>query len=300
MSVALVQDFGHGGAFFGELFEIAHDPDHRAHHGKGVGIVLDDGGQHRNLGLVHHAHDDPGVLSGESAGGLEFRGRVMELLDDVLADLVRVVGDDLEAYGAAAVALEPLPHGGGGKAVENAQNHRLHFIIIHEKAGDCNHRVDAKAERKHALARVVFVNNGGNEVRSAGVGAGLDEHAVAEAHDDAGNQGSHDLAGAVFRGVGEGGQVHMVHNQQPQGERDDIQHTPDGHWLAHLDVAPDGQRQVDQQAQIAHTDAGDVLDHGTDTVEPRGCKLVGEDENLIVQRCHQGNNRNHKISPDLF
>ena len=55
--------------------------------------------------------------------------------------------------------------------LNNSQNHRLHFIIIHEKAGNCNHRVDAKAERKHALARVVFVNNGRNKVRSPGVGA---------------------------------------------------------------------------------------------------------------------------------
>ena len=45
LSIAVVQDVGDGGAFFGELFEIAHDAAHLAHHGKGVGVLFNDGGQ---------------------------------------------------------------------------------------------------------------------------------------------------------------------------------------------------------------------------------------------------------------
>ena len=141
------------------------------------------------------------------------------------------------------------------------------------------------------------MNNGRNEVGTAGVGAGLDENAVAEAHDDARHQGPHNAAGTVFRGVGNGGQIHLVQHQQRHGEHHHIHHAAYGKRLADLHIAPDGKGHIHQQAQVAHTDTGDVLNHGTDAVQPRGGKLIGEDEQLIVQRRQEGDGCNDHIGP---
>ena len=146
----------------------------------------------------------------------------------------------------------------------------------------------------------MLMDNGGNEIRAAGIGAGLDENGIYKALDDARDHGAENLAGAVFRDVGEGGQIHLVQDQQTQREGDHIDHAADGHGFADLNIAPDCQRNIDQQAQIAHADAGDILNHGTDTVETGGGKLVGEDEQLVIDRRQQRNEGNDKICPDLF
>ena len=100
------------------------------------------------------------------------------------------------------------------------------------------------------------------------------------------------FAGAVFRDVGEGGQVHLFQNQQSQRERDHVDHAADGHGLADLKITPDCQRDIDKQAQITHADAGDVLDHGTDTVDTGGSELVGENKQLVIDRRQQRNEGN--------
>ena len=58
----------------------------------------------------------------------------------------------------------------------------------------------------------------------------------------------------------------MIQNQQRYGEHCHIYHTANGQRFADLDVDKDRQRNVDQQTQITHADAEQVLDDGTDTV----------------------------------
>ncbi len=95
---------------------------------------------------------------------------------------------------------------------------------------------------------MVLVDDGGDEVRAAGVGAGLDQNGVDIALDDTGHQGPQNFAGSVFRGIGEGAHVHVVQNQQGEREGDDIDHAPERQGLADLQIAPQGQRHVDDQA----------------------------------------------------
>ena len=112
--------------------------------------------------------------------------------------------------------------------------------------------------------------------------------------------GAENFAGTVYRDVGEGRQVHHFQNQQSQRERDHVDHAADGHGLADLEIAPDCQRDIDKQAQITHADAGDVLDHGTDTVDTGGGDMVGEYEHLVIAGRRQRDEGNDKIWPDLL
>ena len=108
------------------------------------------------------------------------------------------------------------------------------------------------------------------------------------------------MAGAVGGGVGKGRQIHLVKNQQPHGEYHHIDHAPGGNGLAYLKINDQRQRDIDQQAQIAHADAADVLDHGADAVEPRGGEGVWKHEQLIVQRRQQSHRGDDKIGPYTF
>ena len=48
------------------------------------------------------------------------------------------------------------------------------------------------------------MDDGGNEIRTAGIGAGLDQNGIDITLDHTGYKGTQDLAGAVFRGIGKG------------------------------------------------------------------------------------------------
>ena len=85
-----------------------------------------------------------------------------------------------------------------------------------------------------------------------------------------------------------------------QGKRDYRDHAADGQGLADALIDHEGQGDVDKQAQIADAHAGKVLDHGADTVQAGGGKLIGEHENLIVKGTHHGHAHNDQIRPKLF
>ena len=92
----------------------------------------------------------------------------------------------------------------------------------------------------------------------------------------------------------------MVQDQKSDGEGEHIDHGTHGHGFADLNIAPDGQRHIDQQAQIAHGNARDVLDHGADTVQTRRGELVGKNEQLIVDGGNQSQSGNDQIGKRLF
>ena len=223
--------------------------------------------------------------------GMKGRG-VVEAVNQLSGNLLGGIGDDLKADGLPAGLHQPVAHRGGHEAIENAQNHRLHLAAIDKVADNGNGGVDGEAHAEKRPVGVMLMDNGGNEIRTAGIGACLDEDGVHKALNDARDHGAENFAGAVFRDVGEGRQVHLVQNQQSQREGDHVDHAADGHGLADLKIAPDCQRDIDKQAQITHADAGDVLDHGTDTVDTGGGELVGENKQLVIDRRQQRNEGN--------
>ena len=92
----------------------------------------------------------------------------------------------------------------------------------------------------------------------------------------------------------------MVQYQQGQGKDDHIHHAPHRDGFADLQIAPQGQGQIDEQAQIAHADPRDILDHGADAVDSGGGELVGKDKKLIVDRRGKGHPGDDQIGPYLF
>jgi len=92
----------------------------------------------------------------------------------------------------------------------------------------------------------------------------------------------------------------MIQYHQTYREHHNINHAPQSHRLADLDIAPDGKGHIDQQGKVAHADTENMLDHGADAVEARRGKLVGEHEKLIVHRCHQGDAGDDQVCPDFL
>ena len=142
------------------------------------------------------------------------------------------------------------------------------------------------------------MNDGCHKIRTAGVGAGLDQNGIEKAHDDAGRQRSQNPAGAVFRGIGKGGKIHPVQHQKTQGENHDIHHASHRQGPADLEEYQNRQGDIDHQAEIAHADTADILDHGADAVDPRRSELVGKHEKLIVESRQHCRESNDKIGPN--
>lgn len=268
--------------------------------GEGMGVFVDDLTDQRHLGLIDHAQKHAGIPAGvHTLGGDEGRG-VVKPVDQLPGNLLGKIGNDLKADGLPAGLHQPVAHRCGHEAIENAQYHRLHLAAVDEIAGDGNGRIDREVHAEKRPVRVALMDDGGNKIRTAGIGAGLDENGIHKTVDHARDHGAENFAGAVLRDVGEGGQIHLVQDQQTQRKRDHIDHTADGHRLTDLKIAPDRQRNIDQQAQISHADAGNVLDHGTDTVDAGGGELVGKHEQLVIDGRQQRDEGNDKICPDLF
>ena len=265
-----------------------------------MGIPLHNGGQGSHLAVVHHAHDDVHFLAVVHALGRKHRCRMVELGDDLFGYLLGVVGDDLKAHSAAAIFQKTLRHGGGGEGIEDAQQHRLHLVVIDKIAGDGHHGVHNETQAVDALLRVLAVQDGGHKIRAAGIGAGLHQNGVHIPHDDAGGQRSQNPTGAGLGGIGNGGHIHPVQNQKAHGKHHHIDHAPHGNGLADLTIDDQCQRDIDQQAHIAYADAADLLDNGADAVQSRRGEGIGKDEQFIVQRRQHGHGDDHKIGPDPF
>ena len=280
------------------MTEITNDLVYLAHNGKGMGIPLHHAGKGAYLAVIDHTHNHIHFLAIVHSLCREYRGRMVELGYDFPGDLLGVVGDDFKANGAAAVLQEALRHGGGGKGIEDAQQHRLYLKIIHEVAGNGNHGIHNEAQAVHTLLRVLAVNNGRHEIRAAGIGAGLHENGIHIAHNNTRSQWPQNAAGSVLGGIGNGGQIHLVQNQQSYGEYHHIDHASDGNGFADLKEDQHRQRNIDQQAHIAYADAADILDDGADAVEPRGGKGIWKNEQFIVQCRQHCHGSNDKIGPD--
>ena len=104
LTVAAIENVGDRLSGFAELLEITHHSAYRTHHGEGVRVSLNDGGKGGGLSGVDHAHHNPGILAGVSALRLDAGGAVMEQVNDVAAQLIGVVGDNLIANGTVAEA----------------------------------------------------------------------------------------------------------------------------------------------------------------------------------------------------
>ena len=293
--IAAVQDLLFLTAFPVDLLEVAHDFVDGTHDGEGLGVAADDVGQLCHLALVDHADEHGDFPAGVQALGGDHGGRMVELLDDLLADLLGVVGDDLEADSGPAGLGHAVGNGGGHVAVENAQQHGLDLVVIDEVAGQGHGDIQGEDDVEHVGLGTVLVDQSRHEVRAAGIGAAAHQHGVACAEDDTAHQGAQDGGGAVFRVVGDAGQVHLFQHHQHDTEDADIEHGAHGQALADLQIHHDGQGDVDEQGHVADADAGDVLDHGADAVQARRGELVREDEQMIIQRRDHGHGTDDHI-----
>ena len=252
-----------------------------------------------DLHLVHHADQHILLLAGVHPPGGDQGGGMTQMGDDLTGDFLGVLGDNLKADGLPAAAHGPLHHRGGGEAVDDAQNHRLHLEVIYEIAAHSHDDIEDENQAVDALLGVLHMDQGCHKIRSAGVSPGLGQDRHNKAHDDTCCQRPQNGAGAVVRGIGEGRKIHMVQNQKSQRKGDHIHHAPQSNGLAHFEIHQHSQRNIDDQAEVAHPKAGEMLHHGADTVETRGGKLVGKHKQLIVHRTQQCSCRNGEIGQNF-
>ena len=124
------------------------------------------------------------------------------------------------------------------------------------------------------------MDQSGDKVDAAGGRAHLDQQRIACAHDDTGHQRPQDLTGGGV--VGKGGQVDFLKDQESGGKNQRIDHGAKGCGAADHQIHHNGQRNIDQQAHIAHGETGQVLDNGANAADARGGKAVGKDKNVIA------------------
>ena len=159
-------------------------------------------------------------------------------MDNGAGDLFRVIGDDLKPDGTAAVLGQLIRDSAGHKSVENTQNYRFKLIVIDKEGYAGNHHVHQENQPEDTFLRMKFVDDGRYKVRAAAVGTGPDQQGVTAAVDDTGNQRTQDLAGAVFRGIGQSRNIHIVQQHRGYGKGDHIDHAANRQGFAHLKIYP--------------------------------------------------------------
>lgn len=112
--------------------------------------LTDEVPQMHGLSTAHGSHDHRLLVMGERALRPVDRGAVMELIDDVIADRIRVVADDIEAFALVDILDDAIHHQGLGQKsqhgeqtgrgveYEERQHHRQQ---IHQE----KHRADIQA-----------------------------------------------------------------------------------------------------------------------------------------------------------
>ena len=283
-----------------QIFEVAHNLAHGIHDGEGIGITAADPCHRCRLGLIDHADEHALFLAGVHTLGRDQGGGVTGFADDFLGNFLRMLGNDLETDGFTAGLHQPVNHGRGKISVDDAQNHRLHLVIVDEVTANGDAGIHNEADAVNRPHGIALMYDGGNKIRTAGIGAGLHQNRKHITLNHTRNQGAQDLTGAVGRFVGKAGQIQPLQHDQKKGEGRNIQHAPHRDGLAHLKIGPQSQGDVDQQAQIAHIDAEDMLDHGADTVEACGSEAVAENKKLIAECIEQSQTDDQQIGHGFF
>ena len=211
-----------------ELLEVAHDLADAAHDGEAPGVLPDQLGEGGDLALVDDADQKVLLLTGIHALGRDQGAGVVELFDDVPAQLRGIVGDDLKADGAAAGFEHIVGDGAGHEAVEDAKDHRLDLEAVDKIADEGHADVDDEGDIEEVQVGPLDAHQARHIVHAAGVGAAFDQEAVDRTGDDTGHQGAENGAGAVFRVVGKGTQIELFKDHQHHGEGDNIDHRPEG------------------------------------------------------------------------
>ena len=126
------------------------------------------------------------------------------------------------------------------------------------------------------------MNQGGNEIGAAYVGAGVQKHGGQGTGENTGHQRSNDDAGAVVGGVDHSRKVKLLQNDEENGKQTHPCKSPDSQRFTDFTVYCNGKGDVHQKVQIAHAQAGDVLENGTQTAESGRGEVVGENEDSKV------------------
>lgn len=167
------------------MLKIAHDFADIAHDGEGSGVLADDFRKDTDLGFIDDADQNVGFVTGIHALGRNQGGTVMQTGDDGIGKLLGIIGDDLEADGASAVFDHLIRNSAGHEAVKDTQNHGLDLITVDKIADARNHDIHAEDHIEEIQLRMLFPDQGGDEIDAAGVGAGLGQGGVDRAADDA-------------------------------------------------------------------------------------------------------------------
>ena len=142
---------------------------------------------------------------------------------------------------------------------------------------------------------MILMDNRRHKIGSAGISTGLQQQGITAAEDNTRHQRSKNGAGSAFRIVHKGGQVNIVQHNGSNGKGRNIDHAPDGQRFTDQNIHSNGQRYIDDHAQITDVDAENVLDHGTDTIESGRCETVRKNEQLIVQSTNKRNQNDDSI-----
>lgn len=299
-SVALVEEFTFFVSVVVQVLEVAQDTAGGGEDGEGAGVLLHDGAECSDLRVVDHTQQNVGFPAGVHTLGRNEGSAVVEGMNDVVGDFIRIVGDDFAVNGAAAGFQNPVRDGTGHEGIEDAEQNRLQFVAIDEVAAKSHCHIDGKTDPEEAHFRMGAVNQRCDKIHAAGSGTAPHQEGIGGTVDDAGNQRAEDFTGAIGCLIAESGQVDLFQQQQTQGERHHINHAAACHGAADLPQDDQSQRDVNDQAQVTDTDAGYILNHGTDTVQAGWRKMIWEDKQLIVEGTDQCQQDNEAICPEFF
>lgn len=238
----------------------------------------------------------------ESVGATRRRddagGGVVQFFYDLPLDLLGAGGDDQKFIGGFRALDDRVADPARHQAVEHAQADG--FVVMQHGAALAGHgvhkvrhrrdrRVEGEVDPKKVEQRVLFADIFCDDIQAGRRAVAAEHEPVDEAADRARDEGGEDGVD-VLRVVLEGGEVEPL-QQQKRARVHEAEHEGlDCEGAVDEEKGEHAQRYVDQQRKEADAERAvrHILDHRRDTVDAGGRKLVGCDEQLVVEREQTG------------
>jgi len=258
--------------------------------------------------LVDHANEHRPLLMPVRADRRDLGRAVLQRRKNIRRDLVGMRRDDGELAGRFGTLDDIIADKAGNKAIQHAQADRL--VVVHkqtlgilrgiDKEGNGrNDGIEGKGHPKEIQGSVFLADVLGNDIRTARRGVHTEAKAVNEAGQHAAEQHGKDSVvpvGVVLKAL----QSQSLKKQKDERVGQAKDERALGKGPIDQKIGHNTQRHVDDQRHITDTKAGLVLDHGGNAVEPRRCKAVIDDKQLVVEGKQDGGQHDAHIGQQTF
>ena len=182
--------------------------------------------------------------------------RVSEIGHDPSSDVLRMIGDDLDADGAISTEEKVVAELTGREGIENTADDRLKLKSVDKIGEQSDDGIEGEDDAHEVIVGTIMMDNGGDDIRTAGRAAVLHDIRRDDPGKGACGDGCQDGTRPVVCDIAERGQVEnaFVQKDEHEGECDAHDEGTDGIRAPYDEKSSDAERDIDDDGDISDAD----------------------------------------------